>query len=263
MISLVVAAAITTAQPPTAILDEAKHAIQAHRLEEAHLILVNAMHEGYSGYGVDRLLADLAFAKGDFGEAEAGYAALLKAHPDDETVAENGGIAALKADDLAQARASLWNALSSPRATWRAWNAQGVLCDRQSDWQCSDRAYAEAFILSPEQPEVLNNKGWSLMLRGEPARALELFEHAARIDPNDTRIANNRELALAVVAKDLPQRRPNESDSSFAARLNDAGIVAEEQGEKDRAIAAFSQAIAVNDTWFARAANNLKQAQAR
>jgi hypothetical protein len=40
-------------------------------------------------------------------------------------------------------------------------------------------------------------------------------------------------------------------------------MVAEQQGDKARAIAAFSQAIAVNDTWFARAANNLKEAEAR
>ena len=128
---------------------------------------------------------------------------------------------------------------------------------------CADRAYAEAFVLSPEQPEILNNKGWSLMLRGEPARALERFEDAARIDPQQMRIANNCELARAAIAKDLPRRQPNESDSAFAARLNDAGVVAEKQGENARAIAAFSQAIEVNDKWFVRAANNLKEAQAR
>ena len=263
MIALLVAADIATAQPPASILDEAAHAIEVNRLEEASLILTNAAYEGYSGNRVDRLRADLAFAKGNYSEAEAGYASLLKLHPDDEALAERGGIAALKAKDFALARTLLSKAVSSSRATWRAWNAQGVLCDLQSDWAGADRAYAEAFVLSPQQPDVLNNKGWSLMLRGEAARALELFDDAARIDPKEARIANNRELAKAAVAVDLPQRQPNESDSAFAARLNDAGIVAEKQGEHARAIAAFSQAIAVNDKWFVRAANNLKEAQVR
>jgi tetratricopeptide (TPR) repeat protein len=65
------------------------------------------------------------------------------------------------------------------------------------------------------------------------------------------------ELAQAAVSADLPKRRPRESDSDFAARLNDAGIAAERRGERDRAIAAFSRALAVSDSWFARAANNL------
>lgn len=263
MIALLLAAGIATAQPPGSILDEAAHAIEVNRLEEARLILTNAVHEGYSGYHVERLFADLAFAKGSYAEAESDYVSLLKLHPDDEGIAERGGISALKAGDLAQAGKLLSKAVSSPRATWTAWNAQGVLCDLESDWPGADRAYAQAFVLSPEQPDLLNNKGWSLMLRGDPAHALELFDDATRLDPKNLRIANNRELARAAVAKDLPKRRPNESDSAYAARLNDAGVVAQEQGESARAIAAFSQAIAVNDRWFARAANNLKEAEAR
>lgn len=263
MISLLLAVGIATAQPPGSILDEAAHAIDVNRLEEARLILGNAVRQGYSGYRLDRLVADFAFAKGSYAEAEADYVSLLKLHPDDEAVAERGGISALKANDLGEARKLLSKAVSSPRATWRAWNAQGVLCDLESDWAGADRAYAQAFVVSPEQPELLNNKGWSLMLRGEPARAQELFDDAVRLDPENARISNNRELARAAVAKDLPARRPNESDSAYAARLNDAGIVAEEQGENARAIAAFSRAIAVNDRWFARAANNLKGAETR
>jgi len=263
VISLLLVAGIATAQPPGSILDEAAHAIEVNRLEEARLILTNAVHQGYSGYRLDRLVADLAFATGSYADAEADYVSLLKLHPDDEAVAERGGISALKANDLAQARRLLSKAVSSPRATWRAWNAQGVLCDLKRDWAGADRAYAQAFVLSPDQPDLLNNKGWSLMLRGEAARALELFDGAVRLDPKNPRIANNRELARAAIAKDLPSRHSNESDAAYAARLNDAGIVAEEQGENARAIAAFSQAIDANDQWFARAANNLKEAETR
>jgi len=262
VIAVLLAAGIATAQPAS-VLDEAAHAIQVERLEEARLILGKAMRDGYSGYRVDRLLADLAFAKGNYAEAESRYGSLLRADPEDAAVAERAAISALKANDYAQARAFVSRAVGLPGATWRTWNAQGVMCDIERDWACADRAYAEAFVLSPQQPDVLNNRGWSFMLRGQPARALELFEDAAEIDPKDARIANNLELARAAIAKDLPLRRPNESDSAYAARLNDAGMVAEQQGENARAIAAFSRAIAVNDTWFARAANNLKEAEAR
>ena len=100
MILLLLTAGIATAYSPASILDEASHAIQVNRLEEASLILTDAVHEGYSGYRVDRLFADLAFAKGSYGEAEAGYASLLQLHPDDEAVAERGGIAAVEGGKL-------------------------------------------------------------------------------------------------------------------------------------------------------------------
>jgi len=104
---------------------------------------------------------------------------------------------------------------------------------------------------------VLNNRGWSLMLRGQWTEALPLIERAAGIDPKAARIADNLELVRAAVAQDLPQRRPGESDSDWATRLNDAGVVAASGGERQRAIAAFSQAIEASTHWFERAANNL------
>ena len=77
------------------------------------------------------------------------------------------------------------------------------------------------------------------------------------LDPSSTRSRNNLELARAAIAEDLPQQRQDESDSDFAARLNDAGVAAAQRGQRAKAIAAFSRALAVRDKWFPRAANNL------
>ena len=75
------------------------------------------------------------------------------------------------------------------------------------------------------------------------------------------RIADNLELARAALDEDLPERRPNESPTSWAARLNDAGVIAEMQGLRVKAAAAFSRAVEARGSWFERAANNLKVAQ--
>jgi hypothetical protein len=48
-----------------------------------------------------------------------------------------------------------------------------------------------------------------------------------------------------------------ESDEAFAARLNDAGVVAAAGGQAKRAEAAFAQALEVRSHWYARAADNL------
>ena len=48
-----------------------------------------------------------------------------------------------------------------------------------------------------------------------------------------------------------------ESDADWAARLNDAGVIAKVQGNNKKAVAAFTQAIEARSQYYARAANNL------
>ena len=148
-------------------------------------------------------------------------------------------------------------ATRQPGASWRAWNARGVAADRQGRWDEADAAYSRAAMLDPKRAEVPNNQGWSLMLRGRWAEALAGFERAASIDPKLPRLANNLELARASVAADLPPRMPGEGDEAYASRLNDAGVVAAASGQRQRAEAAFAQAIELKSRWYARAAENL------
>ena len=75
------------------------------------------------------------------------------------------------------------------------------------------------------------------------------------------RIAHNLELARAAVSEDLPARRPGESDTDWAARLNDAGVIAKVRGDHRKAKAAFAQAVEVRSDYYERAANNLVQVE--
>jgi len=96
------------------------------------------------------------------------------------------------------------------------------------------------------------------VLRGEWRQALIFFQRAIELDPKSERIADNLELARMALAAELPRREPGESEASWAARLNDAGIAAVIMGDKSRATAAFTQALDVSGAWYARAANNLE-----
>ena len=58
-------------------------------------------------------------------------------------------------------------------------------------------------------------------------------------------------------------RSQGESDEAYAARLNDAGVVAIAAGQPKRAEAAFSQALEVRSRWYARAAENRQLAAIR
>ena len=259
---LLAAAVVAAAALPAEPLSEAAHAIEAGRLDQARIMISDAVKAGAKGDSVDRLLADLAFEFGDFQSALVRYGALLGTHSGDLGLAERAGIAAIRTGDVARAAILLERATTSPTASWRAWNARGVAADLRGDWTVADLSYSKALALNPDRPETVNNFGWSLLLRGRWAEAVDQFERAAALDPKRKRIADNLDLARAAASQDLPQRRPGESDGDWAARLNDAGVMARVRGDQKRAIAAFAQAIEARSQWFERAANNLAISQA-
>ena len=254
----VAAAPVAPAAPPTVDrIAEAGHAIAVGRLDQARAMIGRAIAEGAKGEAVDRALADLAFADGKSGEALERYKLLLGRHPTDSLIAERAAISAIKAGQIPQAKGLANHATSLPRASWRAWNARGVVADLGGEFEAADAAYAHALASAPDQPEVLTNIGWSKLLRGDWNGAIAPLERAATLRPASERIVNNLELARAALASDLPKRRSGESDEDWAARLNDAGLVAQLRGDRARAVAAFSQAIEARASWYARAANNL------
>lgn len=241
---------------PASTLAGVAQAIQSGRFDQARLMIARSIALGTRGPAVDRLVADLAFASGRDAEALAAYQQVVAADPTDRLACEQGGISALRLGRLGDA-SRLIDCSTSAGATWRAWNAKGVLSDLQADWNSADAAFARAIALSPNEPTVLNNQGWSFLLRGDWAVARDLFGRAASLEPSSRRISNNLELAETALAADLPRRRAGESSRSWAERLNDAGVAAELLGDQRRAMSAFTQAIEASGSWYARAANNL------
>lgn len=254
-----VAANPTPAAGP-AFLRDAADAITAGRYEQARLMIAKAMTRGTTGSAIDRLTADLAFATGQYDQALAEYRQLAPSFPGDALLCERAMIAALKTGRVDDAQSFADCATSAPGATWRAWNARGVLADLKHDWASADEAYEQAVRLAPDEAALANNRGWSRILRGDWHLARDHFEKARELDPKSARIANNLELARAALATELPRRNDGESDRSWAERLNDAGVAAHLLGDRKRAIAAFTQALEASDSWYSLAANNLDAA---
>jgi Flp pilus assembly protein TadD len=239
------------------ILKDAEDAIAGGRLHEAKLIIARAAALGFRGDPIDRLTADLAFASGKYLQAMVAYQRLAGGGARQPGDCEKGAISALELGRLADARPLVECATAPADASWRAWNSRGVLADLEQDWKTADESYAHADKLAPENPRIINNQGWSMLIRGDWAAAIPYFEEAAALDGKSHRIANNLELAKAALAAELPNRRPGESDRDWAARLNDAGVAAEILGDKKRAVAAFTQALDASPVWYDRASNNL------
>ena len=268
ILPLLVGLSVATAAPLDNVatrsqLEEAQRAGAAGRLDQARLMIANAIAAGASEADADRAIGNVAFDAGKFGEALAAYQQVLTMTPKDSLILERAGISAIEIGDRKLASELIGRAVESPAATWRAWNARGTLADLDGEWAQADAAYAKAAALAPDHAEVANNRGWSLILRGDWASAVPLFERAARTDPKNERIANNLQLAQSALAAELPRRQAGESALDWAARLNDAGVAAQLLGDRKRAIAAFTQALEASGSWYERAANNLEGANGR
>ena len=75
-----------------------------------------------------------------------------------------------------------------------AWLGLAASYDRLRRFDLADRAYKEALAIFGPKPEVLNNIGYSYMLRGDYRAARQRFAEAQSKDPGNPTIANNLQL---------------------------------------------------------------------
>jgi Flp pilus assembly protein TadD len=75
-----------------------------------------------------------------------------------------------------------------------AWIGLAACYDRIARFDLADRAYANAIRLAGETTELLNNQGYSYMLRGDYPTARKKFLRAYAREPNNPTILNNLRL---------------------------------------------------------------------
>ena len=75
-----------------------------------------------------------------------------------------------------------------------AWIGLGASYDHIKRFDLADRAYRSAIRLSGETVQILNNQGYSYMLRGDFNNARVKFQKAFRLDPSNPTIVNNLEI---------------------------------------------------------------------
>jgi Tfp pilus assembly protein PilF len=75
-----------------------------------------------------------------------------------------------------------------------AWIGLAASYDRLGRFDLADQAYASADKLEGETVRLLNNEGYSYMLRGDLKSARAKFQAALRLDPNNKTTLNNIKL---------------------------------------------------------------------
>lgn len=72
-----------------------------------------------------------------------------------------------------------------------SWLGLAAAYDRLKRFDLADRAYSQVLTIVGPTAEVLNNQGYSYMLRGDYTRARSKFAAARAADPKNPYVANN------------------------------------------------------------------------
>jgi len=78
--------------------------------------------------------------------------------------------------------------------TVEAWIGLAASYDKLKRFDLADRAYDQAMRLAGPTPEILNNRGYSYLLRGDRLRARKTLLAAQAKDPGNPYIQNNLDL---------------------------------------------------------------------
>jgi tetratricopeptide (TPR) repeat protein len=101
------------------------------------------------------------------------------------------GWAHLVSGDYGLAEQHYRRAVEATRQNGSAWIGLAASYDRLGRFDLADLAYRHAIRLEGENYIILNNRGYSYLLRGDVRRARRLLERAMLLAPGDPTIANN------------------------------------------------------------------------
>lgn len=113
----------------------------------------------------------------------------VKYYPSDEPV--KLGIQRFYEGNFGLAQQYFQNAVEKTPKDVTAWIGLAASYDRLGRFDLADRSYAAAVKLAGHTPSILNNEGYSYMLRGDLGRARAKFDEALRLDPNNATAINN------------------------------------------------------------------------
>ncbi|WP_210248941.1 tetratricopeptide repeat protein [Methylobacterium sp. WL64] len=104
------------------------------------------------------------------------------------------GRADLAAGNYGNAERHFRTAVEKNRTDVASWIGLAAAYDNLSRFDLADRAYREAVEIQGETFEIINNRGYSYLLRGDKRRAFKQFERALSLDPSNPVVQNNLHL---------------------------------------------------------------------
>lgn len=233
-----------------------QRALDEGRYLDAGRMLDGAILGGGDDPRLMLLTGELALARGAYSDALARFRRVEGIEAVRARALEGEGLVLSIQGQPDAAIAALNAAVALDPNSWRSWNGLGAEYDRRRDWQKADMAYANALAHSARSPQILNNRGFSYLSRGEPDKAIADFVAALDARP-DMQVARNN-LRLAIAMKGDYRRAVAGISRDPAADLNNAGFAAILRGDYAHARSLLGEAIKARNEYYALAAANLQ-----
>jgi Flp pilus assembly protein TadD len=234
-----------------------QQAIDEQRLLDAARMLDAALLAGGRDPRLALLSGDLSLARANYGSALASYRSAQDAPATRAAALQGQGIALALMGRSGEALSALQSAVAEFPAGWRAWNALGSEYDHRGRWAEAEEAYAHALTVSPGDPLVLNNRGYSRLLQHKRTEAVADLVAALQKRPDFPEARTNLRLALAI-GGDYDRAIAGGAPEDQATLLNNAGFAAGMRGDYAQAEDLLGRAIKAKSEYYARAAENLK-----
>jgi Flp pilus assembly protein TadD len=97
----------------------------------------------------------------------------------------------LAAGNYGMAERHFRDAVEKDRNDGPSWIGLAAAYDNLGRFELADNAYQQAIAVQGEGFEIINNIGYSYLLRGDKRRALRQFERALALDPANPVVRNN------------------------------------------------------------------------
>ncbi len=208
-------------------------------------------------------LADAYQVLGKSDLEETCYTTILENDPNNMDALERYGLLLIKSKKYREAETALVRVVETNPQSWRAYNGLGILSDVKGKHIEAIEFYDIANTVDSNNPEILNNKGFSFYMNGNLDQAQHYYMQALKANPGFKKAIYNYALTKG------RQGNYQEALSIFSRTLNapeannNTGYIALMNGDLERAEFYLTKAIQLSDHFYAKAHENMRELETR
>ena len=243
---------------PATLLQQAKASQGLGKANEALFYYASYLEQDPQNAEVLAAVGEIHLAKKNLDLAQVALDMSLSADPKLAKAHELEGLLMLQRNEYGLARGHFEKAVECDPKLWRSLNGLGMIADRERRFDAADQAYRLAISASPNNPQVMNNWGYSRYLRGDVPGALLDVDQVLRVAPKYESAILNRGLYLLRLGREEEAFADLKLVLSDADAYNNLGFLLMRDGELERARIYFEKAIAHSPQYHDLANKNLQ-----
>lgn len=238
------------------VLNKARKSWSEGKKELAQAFYISAYKQQPKNVMVLEEMAEIYLLLGKKDLEMVCYKLILEQQPENNVIRERYGLLLIKHKELIEAEQALKKVVAT-QESWRAFNGLGIIADIQGNHDDARLFFGKAIKISPKNPEIINNIGYSLYMDDQMEKAQSYFLWAIKEKKDFNRAIYNYALTLA------RQKHYVEALSTFGRVMphseanNNIGYIAMKNGDFDKAESYFRRAIQLSPQFYQKAYSNL------